>query len=121
MTVHRYPRRYTEWDEEIVQLYEAGWSLRQISRRIHWSPNFVRYHLIKSGVKLRKRGGQLRDMDPVKVRKACTLYKLGYSMEDVARIMGVSRTGVRGWLMRGGTEIRPRGTAGRQQVTRRVA
>lgn len=43
--------------EEAARLYEAGWTLAKISKRMRVSPDTVRLRLIEHGVAMRPRGG----------------------------------------------------------------
>ena len=112
--------RYPEHDEEIIELYEAGWSLASIAEHICWSKAFVRNRLVRHGVQLRARGGNRRHVASTDIAKTIFLYReCGYSLEGVATVQGLSRSGVRRRLVAAGVDLRPRGTAGRQLVQRR--
>lgn len=105
--------RYTEWDDEIIRFYEAGWSIREIAKRIHWSPGFVRNRLIRHSIPLRSRGGNdagQRSIDPHLVEQAKFLYhRLGWRRCDVAQHLGVCDTTISRYLNVGGAPPRPRG------------
>lgn len=53
------PNQYFPVDE-ITDLYEGGWSLRQIAERIRSNPITVGQWLRHVGVELRTRGGNVR-------------------------------------------------------------
>jgi DNA-directed RNA polymerase specialized sigma24 family protein len=113
---------YTDDDPLIVELYETGYSLREISQIVHWSKGFVKRRLVRNGVEIRGRGGNRKRPDLSQQAKAVALYvEQGYSLDDTARILGLSHNGVRSHLRRAGVTMRPRGAAGRLLVERRLS
>jgi transposase-like protein len=106
------PRRnlYTEWDEEICDLYKLGASMREIAEVIHWSANFVRNRLIANDVEIRGRGGASGGgrpkVDPRRRNLAVALRRRGKTVDDIAAIMGHSTNTIYTWLKKEG-EYRP--------------
>ena len=107
-------------EDRIVGLYSDGLSIRQIARIVFWSPRAVSNCLIRRSVMLRPKGGNRRVMPVAESQATIMLYQAGYSIDDVARIVGRTRTCVHRRLVVAGVPRRPRGSAGRKLVTRRL-
>lgn len=97
MKVNRYP----QWDDEILRLYEEGWSMRRIGKHIGWSENFVSHRLHHHGAKVRKRGGvqgkretnrtNYEELDPQILR----LWDEGFTAVQIGQLIEYSPSFVR--------------------------
>jgi DNA-binding transcriptional MerR regulator len=108
--------------DKIVQLREELYlSIREISRAVHWSSSAVRRVLIARGIDLGPRGGnRRRTFKTEDITRVVFLHDvMGYSQDDIAKILGHSRTWVFNRVSRG-THPRPRGTAGSRLIKRRA-
>jgi transposase len=113
-------RNYPQWDNEIIELYLDGYSIREIAEIIHWSSGFVRRRLLKNNITLRTRGGNRMKFNTSKDVLVKYYYENGYSLVDAAKLTGLSKNGARTALRREGVKIRPRGGAGRNLITKRI-
>lgn len=80
-------------DEKLRDLYEAGYSLREIGARAYMSRTAVTNRLRAMGVVLRSRGtpvGGQRIPDPELITTV-ELYRRGLSMAEVGEQLGVSK------------------------------
>lgn len=109
--------------DKIVQLrLELGMSMREIGRAVHWSPSAVRRALIRRDIDLGHRGGNRRDTFRTDdITRVVFLHDvMGYSQDDIARILGRSRVWVHNRVVRASSS-RPRGAAGQRLIKRRLA
>jgi len=96
---------------QMVALYRAGGSLRSISKELHYSPATIGRALQREGIKLRGRGGahKTNAMPAEAMLEAAELYGRGWSIAQIADLLGMSVAGVHLRLRRAGTKMRPPG------------
>lgn len=90
--------------KRLVELYEEGFSTRQIAQMLNLSQPTVLKRLHESGVKLRK-GIDIPD------EKFAELYKRGLSLQEIAKIFNCSSSTVLERLRKHGTKLRPKSRA----------
>ena len=98
------PVRTRVRDDEVVERYLGGESVRQVADAIKVSENYVRRALARNGVALRstpRYWGKRVDDDEVIGR-----YMAGATMQQVATEMGLTSSRVRGALIRNGVARR---------------
>lgn len=110
-----------EYDEQIIYLYERGWTLHQISRKLPVSPMTVKRRLLENGVPLRPRGGAHIQVEWSEYERTKALYvDRDMSLLEVAAELGLSADAVRERLLRMGVPLRPKGGGSHKRTRRRA-
>ncbi len=93
------------------ELYEAGWSLREIEKKTGTPHSTIRGRLAREGVERRPPGGDNnKRTDHQAFRTTAFLYeRLGLSSAEIAERLGIHPTSVIYRLKQHGTSMRPRG------------
>lgn len=107
-------RSYYFSDEDLAlasEMYDAGYGLGPISRRLNFSRDTIRRHLIAAGVEMRASGGghpaHFR-LPHAAIDLTVGLYRQGRPLEEIAQIMGIQKSTVRERLIRVGEPRRSR-------------
>ena len=99
-----------EEQARIVELYRRrGATLASVSAEVYWSPATVTRVLRANGVPITKRGGRRPYLPADDVLRTLELYARGYTIRQVAEIVGRSEESIRRRLLRNGARIRPVG------------
>lgn len=96
--------------EQMERAYKAGADLRVIANQAHVSYETVRKRLKKRGVRLR-RCGRPGGLSPNQREEAKALYKRGFSLSQVATLVGANTPTVRYTLILWGVKMRARSEA----------
>lgn len=111
----------TEDEDQIVKLYGAGFSTRQIGLAVHWCQNAVLGALRRRGVEIRPRGGNHQIIKWSEIEQVKFLHDImGYSQSDIARILGHSNDWVNRRIHKGGIQARPFGWQGQLLIKRKL-
>lgn len=105
--------------DRMVELYEAGLSLVQVAKEVHWSASCISRHLELRGVKKHKRGGYRgKGVERGHSDLTVNLYRQGYSINEVAEMMGLSPATIHYRLRRVAEPARGRSEAIRMRWAR---
>lgn len=90
---------------EIVELYESGWSARDIGERLHYGHSTVYIALIRAGVEMRKPGQQhgKSRMPHREFERTVELRASGMTLREVGQVLGRSEGAVSERLAKSGT------------------
>lgn len=86
----------------MVELYEAGMTIRKVGTEIGLNRETVIRHLRKAGAKLRRQG-----LDTASVERARELYLGGQTLAQVGEVLGVAPGTVGSYLRKHGVQVRP--------------
>lgn len=99
----------------IIELYEAGWSIRVVSEMTGRSQTTVWNVLDRNGIERRARKGTTHQKLPdSEFEKTRLLYESGMPISHVARHLGRTHGAILWRLRRSGVELRPRSEVIRQ-------
>ena len=107
--------RVRSLDQRIADLYEDGYSLREIKRELRVAFGETRRALLRQGVRLRKPGTKPYLFSKKERRNIIALYKDGYSAVQIAEKYNTSHTTIYRMLRKAGVERRSRGSKGRKE------
>lgn len=95
----------------MVEMYEAGWSLKYIAEEFDLAVSTVRYHLEAQGVAFRPQGANSHTrLSYNDIKKTIFLYHTcQFSAKVVSELIGCSESAVRSRLRRAGAPPRARG------------
>lgn len=88
---------------ELIELYEAGASMLDLSRKFETHRHTVARQLAKAGVEIRSQ----RKMTPELLAQATALYDSGHSLEDAGQLLGLQASTIGKALKRAGVQLRP--------------
>lgn len=86
----------------MVELYEAGMTIREVGTEVGFNRETVTRHLRKAGAKLRRQG-----LDAANVERAQELYLGGQTLAQVGEVLGVAPGTVGKYLRDHGVLLRP--------------
>lgn len=84
------------------ELYDTGISISEVARQLGFDDYSVYHAFKKHGIKTKRRNNPFTD------EEVSALYEEGYSLENIAKMYGVSRQKIRTALDKTNTEIRKR-------------
>ena len=104
-------RRFAEADlRRMVKLYQQGYSTTEIAEAAECARSYVRYVLVRRGVKMRPRYRQREHpVTPKTVKKAGRLYTQGLTFKKLGDKLGCSHSFARTLVLQAGVKPRPRG------------
>lgn len=109
------PRYSAENDDEIVRLYRAGRTVREIAEQFGVSVEPIRRVLKEQQVPPRKGGKRSHwTNSPEQIEQVASLYRAGESIATLAHRFACRDTSIRAVLAEAGVEIRPYGVAARR-------
>lgn len=104
----------------LVELYETGFTLRQVSDLTGVPRITVHGRLIACGVQMRRRGGGKRELPYDEYLRAAVLYEqFEMSTTEIGDTLGLSPSTVRDRLLRHGVRMRDRSESARIRFARR--
>ena len=91
---------------KMVEMFNMGYSLRQIGKALYFSSSAVGNRLREIGIDTNRRYG-IRDDDPITV-EIVNLYSNGVSVSKIADTIPLSEGGIRRRLISAGVKMRPK-------------
>jgi lambda repressor-like predicted transcriptional regulator len=88
---------------QLVELYQAGRSVRSLGRQFSLHEQTVQAHLRRCGVTLRPQQALTAEQVPALVAR----YQSGASLRQLEREFGVADNTVRNYLIKAGVKLRP--------------
>lgn len=104
MSGERIPRGSREYDDEIVEMYEAGYPMKSIGDSIGVSLEFISRRLKWQGVRIRARGERPRGRNIPLRQKIVELYNEGLIVREVAEKVNLHPTTVSYHLHKSGID-----------------
>jgi DNA-directed RNA polymerase specialized sigma24 family protein len=89
--------------QTLIEQYEAGVSIKQLSREFNLHEQTARAHVERAGVGLRPQ----RVADAERVAEIVQLYEAGLSLREVSAELRLTYGSVRNYLLRAGVDLRP--------------
>ena len=107
-----------EIEKEIVELYQSGLNSKEISRKVKKNASAILRIVRRNGVATRSLRQARGIKDPAQYDKnIIDMYNSGFAMNEIAKALGISGSGIQDLLRRNGVRIRSMKEA--QQLRRR--
>lgn len=82
-------------EQQIIQLYQEGYSITNISKKIQKRKSYVSDVLKNSDVKIRTRGGKRKPLTQSQKFEICTYFNEGLTIQEISNKIGISWNGVK--------------------------
>lgn len=110
-----------EDESRIIEMYDMGFSTREIGGVVHWGQNAVLCCLRRNEIEIRPRGGSHQTISGREIKQVRFLHDvIGYSQSDIAKILGHSNDWVNRRVKKGGIKPRPCGYAAQPFIKQRL-